>query len=105
MRLPYHGTPPISGKLTDLLHAFPHNIHPFLGNFSQLTPYLGNIMVTLIPFLLFYFLFFGLGKYVSYHYLEGGGRGATTDIQLCYNQGPTSFREAIEGSENMYMYV
>ena len=22
-----------------------------------------------------------------------------TDIQLCYNQGPTSFREAIEGSE------
>ena len=71
---------------------------PFLGNFSHLTPYLGNCMVTPIPFLLFYFIFFGLGKYVyiSYHY----PRGFTTDIQ--YNKGPTLFSwEAIEGLGNM----
>ena len=36
---------------------------PFLQNFSQMTLYLGNFMVTLIPFLLFCFIFFRLGKY------------------------------------------
>ena len=29
---------PISAKLRDLLRTFPHNTHPFLGNFSNLTP-------------------------------------------------------------------
>ena len=55
MCIPYHGTLPISGKLTDILRVFPHNIHPFLGNISHLTPYIGNIMVTPIPFLLFFY--------------------------------------------------
>ena len=48
---------------------------PLLGNFSHLTPYLGNmIMVTLIPFLLFYILFFRLWKYVYiFNHYPGGG--------------------------------
>ena len=50
---------------------------PFLGNFSQLTPYLGNIMVTHIPFLFFPF-FFGVGsgngvRILLPHPRRGGG--------------------------------
>ena len=61
------GRPLSWGKLKDffsrLFHIISISPPPFLGNFSQLTPYLGNIMVTPIPFLLLSFLFFGLGKY------------------------------------------
>ena len=35
---PYHGTPPISGKLTDILQAFPRNSTLFQGNFPTWPP-------------------------------------------------------------------
>ena len=62
---------PYLGKTDGPFTGFFHIIStPFLGNNSQLTSYLGNIMVTPFPF--FYFLFFssGLGNmlYVFYHY-------------------------------------
>ena len=61
MRIPYHGTPPISGKLTDLLRAFNTNIHtlssehfPFdsLPREHEGDPY----SYSPIYFILFYFL-------------------------------------------------
>ena len=68
--------------MMDLLRGFPHNIHPFLGSSSHLTPYLGNIMVTNIPFLSFSS---GSGNMCTYFTITLGG--PTTDIQ--YNKGPT----------------
>ena len=95
MHLPYPGTPLISGKLTDHFTRLFHMIStPFLGNISHLNPisqeHYGH------PNLL---LFRAQEIYVGRLLLpsEGGGGGATTDIQ--YNKGPTAiFSEAIEGS-------
>ena len=68
---------PYLGKTDGPFYGLFHIIStPFLGNFSHLTTYLGNIMVTPIPFLVLFFLFsFGLGKhvYLFYHYPRGGG--------------------------------
>ena len=87
----YHGTAPISGKITDLLRlsfAFPHNIDPLSRDiFSHLTPYLGNIMVTPIPFLV-YFLFFLWAREICVRILAlPSGALTTTDIK--YNKEST----------------
>ena len=87
MLVPYHRTPPISEKLkTDgpFQGIIPITSTPFLGNFSQLTPYLGTtILGTPIPFILLYFPFFGLGKYVRIFTItlaRGGGGGNLPQI-------------------------
>ena len=95
---------PISGKLTDLLRAFPHNIHPLSRELFALDPVYLEHCGDRIQFLFISFLFFGLGKYVYvvYYILPSGGGRPSTDIQ--YNKGPTPFfREAIESSGNKYV--
>ena len=73
--VPITGHPPISEKLTDHFTGLFHILISisYLGSFSHLTPYLGNITVTPIPVL--YFFFFSSGSanyyvYVFYHYLR-----------------------------------
>ena len=62
---------PYLGKTDGPFNMLFHIVHTlFVGNFFQLTPYLRNIMVTPIPFLLFYFHIFGLGKYVYVFYRQ-----------------------------------
>ena len=69
---PISGDTPYLGKTDGPFYMLFHIIStPFLENFSQLTPYLGNIMVTPIPFLSSSFLFFELGKRCTYYTLEG----------------------------------
>ena len=53
----------LSENWRTILRAFPHNIHPFLGNVYQLTPFLGNIMMTHSPSHLFSYLSFGHAEY------------------------------------------
>ena len=86
MRIPYHGTPPISGEMTDLLTGF----------FTQHPP-LSRVLFPLDPLswehygdpysISFIFILFssGLRNKCTYFLITLGGR--TTDIQ--YNKGPT----------------
>ena len=75
MIVPYLRTLSISGLglLTDPFTGFPPT--PFLVNFSQLTPYLGTIMLgDPYSFILFYFLY-------TYCTISITLWGPTTDIQ------------------------
>ena len=89
MHIPSHGIPRISylGKTDGPFYMLFHIIisTPFLGNFSQLTPYIGNIMVTPIPFLL-YFL---LAREICVRILPLPSRAPTTDMRC--NKGPIPF--------------
>ena len=102
MRIPHHGAPPYLGKTDGPFKGFWTDYPPplyYIGNFSHLTPYLGNIMVTPI---LFFFYSSGSGNVCTYVTITFGG-GPTTDVQ--YNKGPIPFSpEAIEGSANMFTY-
>ena len=100
MRIPYHGTTPYLGKYDGPFYRLFHIIStPYLWNLSQFTPYLGNITMTPIPFLLFYFL---RALEICVRSLPLPSRGPTTDMQR--NKDPIPFsREAIECSGNMYV--
>ena len=73
---------------------------PFYGTFFQLTPYLGNIMVTPFPFFLFFFSS-GLGNMCAYfnHY----PRAALPEHWPCNKSPILIFWEATEGSGNIYV--
>ena len=68
--------PPHLGKTDGPFHGLLSLFHiisiPFLGNFSQLTPYRGKLWVTPITFLSVFFSFLGLRKYVRILPLPSG---------------------------------
>ena len=66
MRIPYHGTPPISEKLTDPLQAFPHYIHPLSQELFPSDPLSLEYYGDLYALSLFLFFSSGSGNMCTY---------------------------------------